>query len=112
MAPQLLNGERRTIQIHFTMSLVLFMKIRETTGVHDVGGFVRRAIASRPVSYPAMLTTARNGNKCSMVFRVTPTMADRIENESQREQISASCFIEACCWEFIRQNEATANCSP
>ncbi len=110
MAPQLLNGERRSVPVHFTLHLTLFMAIREKVTVHEVAGFVRRAIAAAEYVHVG----ARVGNRCSFVFRVTPQMSEQIERERRKLGCTASAYIEACCWELIAREVSKGNphCSP
>ena len=77
------------------------MTIRETTAVHDVADWIRRAIAEHVRGNGP---TNRQGNKCSLMLRVTPQMARNVEYACEQDSISCSCFIESACWEFIRQH--------
>ena len=102
MGLHLTTGENRSHAIHFTMTLRLWSAIRETTGPHEVAAYIRRAVACyRAIS----ATPERRGNICSFVFKVTPGMAERIEARSKEQGLSASAFIEACCWEWVAHNK-------
>jgi hypothetical protein len=81
------------------MSLQLFCELRKTVNVHDMAQHIRRAIGSH--QRPQYYLDKRHGNTCSVMVRVTPMMAANIERESHSLCISASRYIEACCWELL-----------
>lgn len=111
MTQFLITGERRTEHLHFTMSIELLMKIRETTTAHEVASYIRRALITQ-MNHCPMLNEARRGNKCSLIIRVTPKVAKQLFDRAANEMMSNSVFIESCCWAFIEHQSQTPDSSP
>jgi len=90
----------------FTMSLKLLMKIRETTKVHDVAAFIRRALASEVKTIQSTdFESLRSGNMCSLVVRATRDIVEMVADRSTQQLASMSCLIESCCWSFIDKQQ-------
>jgi hypothetical protein len=81
------------------MTLELFTELRKTINVHDIAQAIRTAIGAEHDKFETW--HKRQGNVCSLVIRVTQSMADKIERYSTLRGLSVSEYIEQCCWQWL-----------